>query len=124
MGIKDQKFSGECWAYSLSQLICIANARKYGRPLEKFEEVYKNIITPLGKAGKTNKEMEKIMKDILPEYGLKFEKIDKNNLKDYLKRGIKCLATFDLKKKNGKISAVILKVIHLIQKIRFLLKKY
>ena len=99
MGIKDQKFSGECWAYSLSQLICMANARKYGRPLEKFEEVYKNIITPLGKAGKTNKEMEKIMKDILPEYGLKFEKIDENNLKDYLKRGIKCLATFDLKKK-------------------------
>ena len=77
----------------------MANARKYGRPLEKFEEVYKNIITPLGKAGKTNKEMEKIMKDILPEYGLKFEKIDENNLKDYLKRGIKCLATFDLKKK-------------------------
>ena len=99
MGIKDQKFSGECWAYSLSQLICMANARKYGRPLEKFEEVYKNIITPLGKTGKTNKEMEKIMKDILPEYGLKFEKIDENNLKDYLKRGIKCLATFDLKKK-------------------------
>ena len=59
MGIKDQKFSGECWAYSLSQLICMANARKYGRPLEKFEEVYKNILHYLVKLVKQIKKWKK-----------------------------------------------------------------
>ena len=35
------------------------------------------------------------MRDILPKYGLNFEKIEEENvLKEYLKKGIKCLASF------------------------------
>ena len=99
-GIQDQERSPECWVYSLSEIIYMANARKYKRKLENFNEIYNKIIKKYGKPGKTNDQMETIMKEILPSYGLNYEKIeDEEKLKDFIKRGIKCIATFDLNKK-------------------------
>ena len=99
-GIQNQEYSGECWVYSLSEIIYMANARKYKRKLENFNEIYDGIVKDYGKTGKTNEEMEKIMRKILPSYGLSFEKVENEEiLKDYIKRGIKCIATFNLNKK-------------------------
>ena len=100
LGIEDQGFSKECWVYSLSEIIYMANARKYKRKLENFNEIYNKIIKKYGKPGKTNDQMETIMKEILPSYGLNYEKVeDEEKLNDYIKRGIKCIATFDLNNK-------------------------
>ena len=74
LGVKDQVHTGECWVYSLSLLICLTNARKYGRKIENFKEIYNNIIANYYKNGKTDREMDIIMKDILNKYGLKHEK--------------------------------------------------
>ena len=60
-GIKDQRDSGECWVYSLVLLICLANARKYGRKFENFEDIYEKIKNHFGCGGKTDEEAEKIM---------------------------------------------------------------
>ena len=99
LGIKNQGYIGECWVYSLSLLICMANARKFGRKIEDFDKVYNYIIKKYNKNGKTNEEMDIIMKETLSKYNLKHEIInDENILKDYIKRGIKCLATFKLNK--------------------------
>ena len=96
-GIKDQKYSKECWIYSLSEIIYMANARKYGRKLDDFEEIYDDITKKYGKEGKTNGEMEIIMTDILPKYDLIYEKInEENKLKEFLKKGIRCLGSFGL----------------------------
>ena len=52
------------------------------------------------------------MRDILPKYGLNFEKIEEENvLKEYLKKGIKCLASFYYNEKNGIILVNILMMI-------------
>ena len=100
-GIKDQKYSGECWVHSLVLLLCYAEARKYGRKLENFEEIYKLITNHFGCGGKTNEEIEEIMhfckifpddenfnkekylnnnfnKDI-PNFGLHYKKLEPNN---------------------------------------------
>ena len=71
---------GECWVYSLSLLICMVNARKFGRKIEDFDKIYNHIIKKYNKNGKTNDEMDKIMKEILNEYNLKHEKIDDESL--------------------------------------------
>ena len=97
LGIQDQKYSKECWAYSLSEIIYMTNARKYGRKLEDFNKIYNDLTSPFGKIGKTNEEIEKIMNIVLPKYNLLYEKIfNENILKNYLKSGIKCLVTFAL----------------------------
>ena len=122
-GIKDQEYSGECWVYSLVLLICLANARKYGRKFENFNDIYDKITKHFGCGGKTNEEKEKIMhfckifpedenfdkekylkceynKDI-PDFGLHYKKLDPNNefeIKNYIKKGIKCLLSFGLNK--------------------------
>ena len=97
LGIQNQQYSRECWAYSLSQIIYMANARKYGRKLEDFNKIYNDLTLPFGKIGKTNEEMEKVMNFVLPKYNLLYEKIfDNNILKNYLKFGIKCLVSFAL----------------------------
>lgn len=94
-GIQDQKHAGECWLYSLALNICISNARIYGRKLENFKDIYEAIKREYSGKAKTNDEKESIMRDILPKYGLNFEKIEEENvLKEYLKKGIKCLASF------------------------------
>ena len=64
LGVKDQVHTGECWVYSLSLLICLTNARKYGRKIENFNEIYNNIIANYYKNGKTDIEIDIIMKDI------------------------------------------------------------
>lgn len=74
----------------------MANARKYGRKLENFDNVYKSITNTYNKLGKSNKELEAIMKEKLPSYQLDYEPIEEDELKDKIKDGIKCLATFDL----------------------------
>ena len=75
----------------------MANARKFGRKLEDFDKIYEKISNVYLLYPKTNEEMQKIMKEILPQYGLKYIEInDENILKDYIKRGIKCLTLFRL----------------------------
>ena len=99
-GIQDQEYSGECWVYSLALLICLANARKYGRKLENFDKIYTSIIKEYSRLGKTDDEKETIMKDILPNFGLSYERFDDENiLKNYIKKGIKCLVSFFYNKK-------------------------
>ena len=98
-GVTNQMYSGECWVYSLSLLICLTNARKYGRKLENIDEIYNNITNNYYKYGKTDREMDIIMKEILNKYSLKHEKIENEaRLKEYIKKGFKCLATFKLNK--------------------------
>ena len=58
----------------------MANARKYGRKLENFDKIYSYIIDKIPKSGKTNDEIEIIMDEILPHYGLCYEKIDNINI--------------------------------------------
>jgi len=100
LGIKDQKYSEECWVYSLSEIICLTNARKYGRKLDDFNKIYDDITKQYGKIGKTNTDMEIIMNNLLPRYNLIYEKIfDENKLKNYFKYGIKCLVSFGLTNK-------------------------
>ena len=99
LGIKNQGYLGECWVYSLSLLICMANARKFGRKIEDFNSIYNYIIEKYNKNGKTFEEMVVIMNEVLGMYNLKYEIInDEYILKDYIKRGIKCLATLNLNK--------------------------
>ena len=97
-GIKDQEYSGECWVYSLAQIICMANARKYGRKLDNFKTIYDSITKIYGKNGKTDEEREKIMNAILKkDFDLDFEKIiDENKLKEFINKGIKCICSFSL----------------------------
>jgi hypothetical protein len=52
LGTKDPKYSGECWVYSLSEIIYMASARKYGRELEDFGKIYSYIIDQNPKSGK------------------------------------------------------------------------
>ena len=102
-GIKDQKYGGECWVYSLSEIIYMANARKYGRELDDFDKIHKDITDKYGKFGKTVQQNEIIMNNVLPKYNLSYEKVlDENILKDYLKKGIKCLFNFGLTNKEWK----------------------
>ena len=121
LGIKDQKFLGECWAHSLVLLLYYAEARKYGRKLENFEEIYKLIKNHFGCGGKPNEEREEIMhfckifpddenfnkekylnndynKDI-PNFGLHYKRLDPKDeleINNYIKKGIKCLLSFGL----------------------------
>ena len=120
-GIKDQKQSGECWVYSLALLICLANARKYGRNLENFDYIYERIKNHFGCAGKSDVEVEKIMHFCkifpddenfdkekylnceynkgIPNFDLNYKKLDPNNdleIKNYIKKGIKCRLSFNL----------------------------
>ena len=44
LGIKNQKYAGECQVYSLSEKEYMANASKYGRKLENFDKIYSFII--------------------------------------------------------------------------------
>ena len=97
LGIKDQKYTLECWVYSLSLLICFANARKYGRNLEDFNKIYDFIIQKYNKRGKTDNEINIIMNEILNQFGLKHEQVfDELSLKNFVKNGIQCLVTFHL----------------------------
>ena len=100
-GIKDQERSGECWIYSLAGIIYMANARKYGRKLDNFETIYDSITKKYGRGGKTVEEREKIMNAILKkDYDLDFEKIiDEDKIKEFIKKGIKCLCSFGLSKR-------------------------
>ena len=99
LGIKNQGYMSECWVYSLSLLICMINARKFGRKNEDFDKTYDYIIKKYNKNGKTNKEMNIIMKEILKQYNLKHEIVnDESILKDCVKNGFKCLTTFKLNK--------------------------
>lgn len=107
--------------HALTLLICYANARKYGRQLENFDKIYEIITKKFGCGAKTDEEIEKIMYfcKIFPEldeldkeryekyknnkeiqdFGLHYTKLDIKDelvIKDYVKRGIKCLLTFDL----------------------------
>ena len=103
LGIKDQKYAGECWVYSLSEIIYMTNARKYGRKLDDFNVIYEEITNKYGKFGKTVPQMESLMDNILPKYNLSYEKVeDENILKNYLKKGIKCLFNFGLTNKEWK----------------------
>ena len=98
-GIKDQKYTPECWVYSLSLLICFSNARKYGRNLEDFGKIYEYIIQKYNKRRKTDKEIDIIMNEILNKFGLKHEMVfNELYLKNFIKNGIKCLVTFHLNK--------------------------
>ena len=55
------------------------------------------MLTDNYKNGKSVSEMDIIMKDILIKYGLKNEKVENDyKLKDYIKKGFKCLTTFYL----------------------------
>ena len=100
LGTKDQKYSGECWVYSLSEIIYMANARKYGRELEDFGKIYSYIIDQNPKSGKIDDKIEIIMDKVLPYYGLCYKKVDDISiLENFLKDGIKCLAIFDLNNK-------------------------
>ena len=102
LGIKDQQHSGECWLYSICQIISYANSRILGRKFDVFENLYDKISRDYTTLGKTNKQMEIIMDQYLPEYNLHYEKISNENidgLKERLKRGIKCILTFDLNNK-------------------------
>lgn len=77
--------------YMLSGIIYMSNSRKYGRDIEYFENIYRDIILNLKNLNQT--DIDIVMKKI---YGLNFQKVEnKNNLKDYIKRGIKCLAFFN-----------------------------
>ena len=102
LGIKDQQRSGECWLYSICQIISYANSRILGRKFDVFENLYDKISRDYTTLGKTNREMEIIMDQYLPEYNLHYEKISNENideLKERLKRGIKCILTFRLNNK-------------------------
>ena len=80
--------------YMLSGIIYMSNSRKFGRNIEYFDNIYRNILLNLKNLNQT--DIDNVMKKILPNYGLNFQKVEnKNNLKDYLKRGIKCLAYFN-----------------------------
>jgi len=80
--------------YMLSGIIYMSNSRKYGREIEYFENIYRDIILNLKNLNQT--DIDSVMKIILPNYGLNFQKVEnKNNLKDFIKRGIKCLAFFN-----------------------------
>ena len=59
----------------------MANARKYGRKFQTFEEIYKNIVDTYSKKGKTNAEIEKIMDQEFKQnkYDLIYEKITNGN---------------------------------------------
>jgi hypothetical protein len=101
LGTKDQKYSGECWVYSLSEIIYMASARKYGRELEDFGKIYSYIIDQNPKSGKIDDKIEIIMDKVLPHYGLCYKKVDDISiLENFLKDGIKCLAIFDLNNSN------------------------
>lgn len=102
LGIRDQQYSGECWLYTIVQIILYANSRILGRKLYDFEKIYNKISMYFSTDSKTNKDMEIIMDDILPSYGLHYEKIKNENideLREILKRGIKCILTFHLNNK-------------------------
>ena len=100
LGTQEQNCSKECWAYSLSKIICMTNARKYGRKLEDFNKIYNDLTSQFDKIVKTNEDMEKIINVMLPKYNLFYYKIfNENILKNYLKSGIKCLVSFDLTNK-------------------------
>ena len=102
LGIKDQQRSGECWLYSICQIISYANSRILGRKFDVFENLKEKISRDYTTLGKTNKQMEIIMNKYLPAYNLHYEKISNENideLKERLKRGIKCILTFDLNNK-------------------------
>ena len=100
LGIKNQNYSPECWVYSLSSLIYMTNSRIYGRKLLNFDDIYYPIINAYGKPGKTNKEIEAIMGEILPKFGLSFKKIlNENELINNIINGVKCLTTFRLNNK-------------------------
>ena len=80
--------------YMLSGIIYMSNSRKYGRDIEYFENIYRDIILNLKNLNQT--DIDSVMKYILPNYALNFQKVEnKNNLKDFIKRGIKCLAFFN-----------------------------
>ncbi len=100
LDIKEKKYTGDCWVHSLSEIIYMANARKYGRELEDFDKIYSYIFGQNQKSGKIDDEIEIIMDKVLPHYGLCYKKVDDIDiLKNYLKDGIKCLVTFDLNNK-------------------------
>jgi len=102
LGIRDQQHSGECWLYTIVQIILYANSRILGRKLDDFEKIHDKIGNYYSNNGKTNKDMEIIMNEYLPYYGLHYEKIKNENideLRERLKRGIKCILTFDLNNK-------------------------
>ena len=80
--------------YMLSGIIYMSNSRKFGRNIEYFDNIYRNILLNLKNLNQT--DIDNVMKKILPNYDLNFQKVEnKNNLKYYLKRGIKCLAYFN-----------------------------
>ena len=102
LGIKDQQRSGECWLYSICQIISYANSRILGRKFDVFENLKEKISRDYTTLPKTNKQMEIIMNKYLPAYNLHYEKISNENideLKERLKRGIKCILTFRLNNK-------------------------
>ena len=67
LGIKDQQHSGECWLYSICQIISYANSRILGRKFDVFENLYEKISRDYTTLGKTNKQMEIIMNKYLPK---------------------------------------------------------
>ena len=92
-----KNYKGESCALTLSEIIYMSNARKYGRKLENIVDIYNKIKTKYLTNGKTEQELEDIMADLLPDYGLGFEEVvDEELLKDYIKRGIKCYVSFYL----------------------------
>ena len=98
LGIKNQQFAGECWLYSICQIIQYSNSRILGRKLEDFESIYNKIANLFSKKGKTNENMEIIMDKIFPKYGLYYERQQNKNiyeLREIFKKGIKCLLTFN-----------------------------
>ena len=98
LGIKNQQFSGECWLYSICQIICYSNLRKLGRKPEDFEKIYNEIANSFGKIKKTVENMEIIMDEFFPKYGLHYQREQNktiNELREIFKKGIKCLLTFN-----------------------------
>ena len=82
-----QKYSGECWAYSLSKIIADTNAKKYGRKLDYFNNIYNKIIKKYSKDGKIICELDNILSVELKNYDLKYTVIaDEDTLKLYLKK--------------------------------------
>ena len=92
--IRKHQRSKQCWLYTTVQITLYSNSRILGRKLDDFENIKNKISMYFSTYGKTNEDMEIIMNEILPSYGLHYKKIENKNiflLRSILKKGIKCI---------------------------------
>lgn len=81
-----------CYAHAVSTIIHLANSRVIGRPLFDFEKFCDKLINKYGKNGA---DLDEVLKNELPNFRLRYEKIDCETAKR-IKRP--CLVGFDLDK--------------------------